>query len=259
MADIEVAVGRQDHPVDRVLVEIRLGEPIGLADALGAGGAAGGAEALQRRHDLAFLRPLGRLQHHAGGTGIGDDGDAVRLAHLVHQHAQRFLQQRQLVRRIHRAGGIHQEHQIGRRAGFRRNVVSLQADADDLRALVPGRVVDRDIGLERLFPGGGDFVVVAEIIDQLLGAHRILGRQYAVLQITPDHGVGGRIHVDREGRDRFRRDQLHWVVLEFPVFLVLRARLWRNRHDLVLRDNAVTGAAAGVRPAGDHLLLGEGF
>ena len=40
-ADVEVAVGRQDHPIDPVGIEILLGQRIGLANALAAGGAAG--------------------------------------------------------------------------------------------------------------------------------------------------------------------------------------------------------------------------
>ena len=58
MADIEVAVGRQDHAVDGLLGEIRLGQRIGLADALGAGGAAAGRKFSSAAMILRFLGPL---------------------------------------------------------------------------------------------------------------------------------------------------------------------------------------------------------
>ena len=47
-ADVEVAVGREDHAVDAALDLVLLGELIGELDALGAGGRAAGPEVVER-------------------------------------------------------------------------------------------------------------------------------------------------------------------------------------------------------------------
>ena len=47
-ADIEIAVGREDHAVDAGLVEALLGQLIGLADAFGARGRAAGDQPVER-------------------------------------------------------------------------------------------------------------------------------------------------------------------------------------------------------------------
>ncbi len=60
--DIEVAVGREDHAVDALLVEILLGQLIGLPDPFRAGGRAACGKVLERRVDLPLVGRLGRRE-----------------------------------------------------------------------------------------------------------------------------------------------------------------------------------------------------
>ena len=45
-------------------------------------------------------------------------------------------------------------------------------------------------------------VVVGEVVDELLDADGVLGRQAALIEEPPGVGVRRRVHVDREGRER---------------------------------------------------------
>ena len=76
-ADVEVAVGGQDHAVDAALDEVRLGRLVGELDARAAVGRAAGAQPIEGREDpFAFARGR-RGQDEALRAGVDDDGDAV--------------------------------------------------------------------------------------------------------------------------------------------------------------------------------------
>ncbi len=210
-ADIEVAVRRQHDAVDAVLPERFLRQPVGRLDALRAGRRAARLEIVDGVEDLFPLLRRGRLQHHAGIAGIGDDRHRVRRLQLADQEAEGALQERQLVRRVHGAGDVDEEDEVGGRFVRRHHVEALDADMQELRALVPRRRHDGYGRLERLFRRLGSFPVVGEIIDQLLDTHGIGVRQAAGQQRAADIGIGGRIDIRREGGDRIGRDALHRV------------------------------------------------
>ena len=57
-------------------------------------------------------------------------------------------------------------------------------------------------------------IVVGEVVDQLLDAHRIGLRQHALVERGAHEGVGGGVHVDGEGGDRLLGRDLHRVRVE---------------------------------------------
>jgi hypothetical protein len=66
-------------------------------------------------------------------------------------------------------------------------------------------------------------IVVAEVVEQLLDAHGVLRRELALHQEATDVGVGGRVHVDREGGERVLRRGQEGVVLDPVVRLGVEA------------------------------------
>ena len=74
-------------------------------------------------------------------------------------------------------------------------------------------------------------IVESEVVDQLLGAHRIDGRKPARIQQAADVGVRRRVCIDGEGRQRLLGHALKGVLAVGRIALGVGAR-----HD------AVTGA-----------------
>ena len=67
-ADIEIAVGRENDPVDRLFVEVPLGQGVSLANASRARGRTTRSQSVQGGQDLLIFGHLGRFQHRARGT-----------------------------------------------------------------------------------------------------------------------------------------------------------------------------------------------
>ena len=88
-ADVQVAVGRQDHAVGAVLQEVLPRLFIGELNSRAAVGRAAGGERIDRRHDLLFLVAARRRQPEAGLARIGHDRHAVVLGQLGDEHQQR--------------------------------------------------------------------------------------------------------------------------------------------------------------------------
>ncbi len=225
-ADIEIAVGREDDAVDRTRLETGLRQAVGRVQAVGAGRATAGPKFFDGAHDLAFPTAGRGLQHHARLAGIGDDGDPILRPHLLDQETKRALEERQLVGARHRAGGVDEKDEIGRQPLGGLDLVALDADAQKLAALVPGRGEQSEIDGERIVRALRPGIGVVEIIDHLLDSHRIDGRQHALLQETPDIGVGCGVDVDRQGRDRIFAHQLHRIGIDLFVPLAVRRRKW---------------------------------
>src|SRR5262249_32129386 len=84
-ADVEVAVGGQDDPVDPVLDESPLGLLVGHLDSTLAVGRSPGREAVDLLIDAIFLVPGSRRQKKPRGAGVGDDAHAVAAGELLDQ------------------------------------------------------------------------------------------------------------------------------------------------------------------------------
>ena len=54
--------------------------------------------------------------------------------------------------------------------------------------------------------------MVGEVVEHLLDADGVLGREDVLIEEAPDVGIAGRIDVDREGRLGVLADVLKWVV-----------------------------------------------
>ena len=70
--------------------------------------------------------------------------------------------------------------------------------------------------------------VIGEVVDHLLDADRVGLRQIAFLQRAPREGIGRRVDVDREGRDRVfgrRMDRIGLELLDAVAVFFLRRRL----------------------------------
>lgn len=79
---------------------------------------------------------------------------------------------------------------------------------------------------------------VGEVVDQLLQAHCILGRQAAVVEETAHVGVGASIDIDAESRHRLLGHCLHRAALDPLVLLAVNV--------LVAKTGAVDSSAAGA-------------
>ena len=130
------------------------------------------------------------------------------------QQPEGIAQKRQLVRRVHRPGRVDEEDKIGTRRLRCRRHIALDADPHQLRLGIPWRGHDGDIRLERRVQAVGCRVVVREVVDELLHANRVRGRQYTLVEPRPHEGVGRGVDVDGEGRDRLFGDDLDRVRVE---------------------------------------------
>src|SRR3546814_1712221 len=68
---------------------------------------------------------------------VDHDGHMVLWPQLVDQLLHRLPEQRQLVRAVHRAGRVEQQHQVGRRQRGVRHLVALDPDHQQLALAVP--------------------------------------------------------------------------------------------------------------------------
>ncbi len=261
--NVEVAVRRQDHAIDAVLLEVRARQLIGLPDALRACRRSARCQVIECRQDLALVRPRGRFQHHARITGIDHDRHPVLSIELVYEHAHRLLHQRQLVRLIHRARYVEQENEVRSRSLVALNVEALDPDMHDLRVGVPRRLIDRNRRPERLRAVLGQSVRVVEVVDHLLDPDRICRRQRAVVQKLPHDRVRRRIHIGGERRHRLLARKLHRVRLRVRKLVadvgrdhrrVRRGRLHRGRR----RNGVGSSHLFPNRTIDDFVLLGRG-
>ena len=173
----------------------------------------------------------GRLQDRARVAGVGDDGDRVLGLQAVEEELHGAHHQRQLVGRVHRTRDVEQEDQVAARHFLGIEIVALDADVDQLVAGLPGAGRHDHAGREGPGALGRQRIVVVEVVDQLLDAHGVLLRHHAAIQLAPHEGVGSRVDVDREGRDRVLGDPLDRVLCDrlelvaADVFVVLLRRL----------------------------------
>ena len=85
-------------------------------------------------------------------------------------------------------------------------------------------------------------IVVGKVVDQLLDPHRVLLRQHAVVQRGAREGIGRRVDVDGEGRDRLlgrKMDRVGVDLLELVAALVMIARLLDLLSDIAAEGGGV--------------------
>ncbi len=224
-ADVEIAVRAEDHAVDAALDEVVGvgGDLVGGLDPACPVGAAAGLEGVNGGDDQFLAVAAGRGHVKADAVGVDDDRDAVVLVQPCDEHLHGFLDEGQLVGLAHRARHVQQEDQVAGRAFFGGDLAALDADSDQLVLALPGAVGQLDAGGEGLLFAFRLGIVVVEVVDHLLGADRALGRQAIGIEEPSDVGIGGRVDVYREGRQRLLRHQHegigHEVVVGFGVEL----------------------------------------
>jgi len=199
-ADVEIAIRAQNHAVHAARHEIGLGDIVGELDAHRTIGRAARRQPIERTEDLARPRNRCRGQRQPRGAGVRDDRHAVIGPQPVHQHLHRLLHQRQLVRVLHRAGDIQQEHQIRARSRRLGDFARLQPYAHQPVRRRPRRLRHLQMRGHRHVFSGRSRVTVREVIDQLLHAHRIARRTLALVEETPHVGVARRVHIDAKRR-----------------------------------------------------------
>ena len=127
-ADVEIAVGRHDHAIDAAGNEVRARGCISQFHALPARRRTAGLQAVERR--LYVVCVAGGFENDPGRAGIDNDRHLVARGQFVGEHCKRGLDERQLVRFIHRSGNVDKENKVRRRALLARNVEPLDADAE---------------------------------------------------------------------------------------------------------------------------------
>ena len=68
-------------------------------------------------------------------------------------------------------------------------------------------------------------IIESEIIDHLLDSNRAGRRHFACVEEPPHVGVRGCVDVDRERRERIRRDSAKWILVEVIVPFRMKVRV----------------------------------
>ena len=203
-------------PVDLVAGETGLGLVIGVGHAGRPGRAARRPQAGDRAAHLQLLIARRRLQRGARALGVIGDGQRVLGPQPVDGQVHRLLGQVQLVGLRIDPDTSTRKVRVQRTPLLGGQLIALQADMNDLTppslALgAPGRGCDRRGDGERPALRGRPGVVVVEGVDHLLDPHSILGRRAPLVDEAPHVRIGGRVHVDGEGRDRLVAGPLHGI------------------------------------------------
>ena len=190
-ADVEVAVGRQDHAVEPPSMKVCSRQRVGelrcprrrWSSRRPAGGRARRGSSLVRCPASARA-PRRRCRRRRRSTTRSS------RAELVDQQLQRGLHAAAACPALHRAGDVDQEHQVARR---RRSRLRLRSPGcRRAAAAVFGFHGARRLGRRR---ANGVAAIVAarvavvEVVDQLLDAHRVRRRQLALVQEAPHVAV----------------------------------------------------------------------
>ena len=201
---VQVAVGGEDHPVHTAGDEPFRRLLVGHVDTGAAMRGAARRECLDYRENLSLLIAAGGGQLHTCVTGIGDDRHRVVFRELLDQHREGLLHQRQLVRGAHRARHVDEKHEVPGGPLAAVDVATLEADANQTPAGVPGTLGRLERHRERPVADGLR-VVVAEVVYHLLDPYGIRGRQPAGGEKPAHIGIRRRIDVDRKRGERMLR------------------------------------------------------
>ena len=155
------------------------------------------------------------IEDEPGGAGVYDDRHTVLGPHLVHEHAERRLQQRQFVRGLHGAGDVHEEDEIARGKVLGIDPPSLNSNAHEPVDGIPRSGSDLRVNRKWIGPlGVGQ--VVAEVVDQLLDTNGVRRRKLPVTDEAANVRVGRTVHVDSES-GKGVGPHSHEFVLVYPV------------------------------------------
>jgi len=195
-AHVEIAVGGEEDAVHPVLDEALPRDFVGQLEPRAACGRAARLQLIERGADQALV--VGRWKDQPRRAGIDHDRDTVLGFQFLSQSHQCGLDEGQLVRIVHRARDVDEEHEVRRGAAGARQVVAAQADAQQAGFGVPRG--DRHVGrhAERRLALFGQWIVVAEVVDQFLGAHRVSRRQLTLREEPPRIGISAGIDIDGE-------------------------------------------------------------
>jgi hypothetical protein len=170
--------------------------------------------------DRRLVAARRRRQDEARGTGVDHDGDLVDRPQRARQHGQRLLQERQLVRRIHRPRHVDQEHQPCGRHVRHVDPAPLDADTHEAMDRIPRRIADFGVHRKR-FVAARAGVRVREIVDQLLDAYGVFGRLGARSDQAAHVAVAGGVDVDGQGRERLVLDGVEARLVDGVVALAV--------------------------------------
>ena len=244
-ADVEVAVGREDHAVDAAALEVLARGGVGELDAGRAVGRTAGVKAGDGAVDVGLAITRCRRQDQAAVARVDDNRHAVLAAKRVGQHPHRRLDQWELVLRLHRPGHVEQEHQIARGRFRSRQRAALQPDQRQVVGRIPR--ARRQLGRHREWLACRCLAVVEpEVVDQLLDADGIERREVAVGEEPAHVGIRRRVHVDGERGQRVRGHSAKRVLGDRRVAFTGSSRAGPARE---VAANTVCGAAS--YPAGD--------
>jgi hypothetical protein len=143
----------------------------------------------------------------------------ILLAQLVHQQRERLLDERQPAGALHRAGDVDEEDEVGRGRTPHVDFACTERDAQQIVPRVPrrggklGRDAQRHVSRRR------SGVTVREVVDELLDAHGVLGRQRALIEEAAHVGVRRAIDVDGEGGERCDADGTERILVDALVRL----------------------------------------
>jgi hypothetical protein len=143
---------------------------------------------VDRRIDHGRPVAAGRPQHHAGAARVDDDRHAILGPQRIDEHPHRRLHERQPVLGHHRSRHVEQEGQVARRRLFFLDRRAAQSDERELVLRIPGR--RRELGRDRHRRAvARRRVVVLEVVDQLLDADGVRGREPSIVEEATDVGV----------------------------------------------------------------------
>src|SRR5262249_20238355 len=135
-AYVEVTIGGQDHTIHTVVDEALSCDPVRLANAAAPVGGAARLESSDGLEDSRFVAARGWWQHQAHLVRVDHQRDTILFAQLLDEQGERALDQRQLVRVVHRARDVDQEYEVPRR---RLRVVDAARAQPDVGQKVAGR------------------------------------------------------------------------------------------------------------------------
>ena len=201
-----------------------------------------------------MVRARGRREHDARVARVRDDRHLVLRPEPTHQHAHRALHERELVPVGHRAGHVEQEDEVRGRPVCTVEVARLEADPYQAVRGLPGTRRGLDAHRERRAVGRGG-ICVREVVDELLQAHRVGGRERFRVEEPADVRVRRRVHVDGEGGHGFHLRLAKAVLRDAVVALgVERPRDARGAR----RARSAGRRGARTRPRRAGLTRGEG-
>ena len=238
-AHVEVAVGAENHAVGSALDVVLSCYFVGQRDSCPAGSAAACIELGQCTENRIAVGCTGAREHHAGGPCVYHDGDPVTLVKTLGQHRHRLLDQRKLIRAVHAARDVQQEHEVARGTIGVGDFLALQCHPNQSMVSRPGAVRDGEMGGEGMIIAlGWRCVLVVEVVDEFLDADRTRRRALTLVQEPTHVRIARGVHINTERRERIVHHSQERIfgqrIIRFPVpaatGISIRRRPFATRH-----------------------------